>query len=136
MPSGYVEFAGNNSTIDMQTFKFMFKDNFNVKFNKEVTLTKQDATELFNLDYTISGRLVLESNINAPNSTLVIGKKGCDIDLVINNTTLSVKDYLFSYQPYFMAGISVVTSSAIPTTSVPTGAVLVKYKSPNVTVSV
>ena len=136
MPNNSVEFGGSNVTIDMQTFKFIFKDNFNAKFTDVLTLTKQHPTELFFIEYERSGRLVIKSNINAPNSTLVIGKKGCDIDLVINNTTLNVSRYLLGYHPYFTAGISVVTSSAIPANSVYSATVLLKYKSPNVTVSV
>ena len=136
MPNNSVEFLGSNVTIDMKTYKFVFQDNFDAKFHKVLTLTKQDTTELFSTDNSVSGRLVLESNIDAPNSTLVMGKKGCDMDLVVNNTTLNVKDYVLSFQPYFTVGISVVTSSAIPTNSIYPSTVLVKYKSPNVTLSV
>ena len=122
--------------INMQTYKFIFQNNFDVKIQPNITLVKHHASALFYVEYEASGRLVLLSNVNAPNSILLTGAKNCDVDLAINNTTLNVSNYAISYAPYLMLGISVVTSSSVPINAVHNGNILVKYKSPNVTVGV
>ena len=34
MPNNSVEFTGGNITIDMNTYKFLFQDDFNAKFTE------------------------------------------------------------------------------------------------------
>ena len=134
MPTKFFDMYGK--VINMQTYKFIFLSNFNVKMQSGITLVKQHTSALFYTQYEVSGRLVLLSDVDAPNSILLTGAKNCNVDLTIDNKTLNVSNYALAYAPYLTLGISVVTNSPVPTNAVYSDNILVKYKSPNVTLSV